>query len=112
MQSISDEYLEKVYSASSCLIAASINEGFGLSIIEAARYGMPIIARDIAIFREVAGDNAYYFSGLTSENLADSLKEWIKLYKLNYHPKSENISWLTWEESANQLEKLITSKVQ
>ncbi|HEY6402631.1 MAG TPA: glycosyltransferase, partial [Blastocatellia bacterium] len=35
MQGISDEYLQKVYTASACLIAASVNEGFGLPLIEA-----------------------------------------------------------------------------
>ena len=47
LQGISDEYLEQVYAASTCLIAASINEGFGLPLIEAARHGIPIVARDI-----------------------------------------------------------------
>ena len=33
LQGISDEYLDRVYQASTCLVAASINEGFGLSLI-------------------------------------------------------------------------------
>ena len=49
----SDEYLEKIYATSSCLIAAAEGEGFGLPLIEAARHGLPIIARDIPVFREV-----------------------------------------------------------
>jgi len=32
LEGISDEYLEKVYAASSCLIAASEGEGFGLPL--------------------------------------------------------------------------------
>ena len=60
-EGISDEYLENIYAESTCLIAASEGEGFGLPLIEAAQKGKPIIARDIKVFREVAGDYAYYF---------------------------------------------------
>src|SRR5262249_6327442 len=34
LEGISDEYLEKVYAAGACLIAASYGEGFGLPLIE------------------------------------------------------------------------------
>jgi glycosyltransferase involved in cell wall biosynthesis len=71
LEGISDEYLEKVYAASTCLIAASEGEGFGLPLIEAAQHKLPIIARDIQVFREVAGEYAFYFSGLEAELLAD-----------------------------------------
>ncbi|MDZ7598485.1 MAG: glycosyltransferase [Desulfobacterales bacterium] len=60
LQGISDEYLEQVY-ACACLVAASLNEGFGLPLIEAARHRVPIIARDIPVFREVAADCAFIF---------------------------------------------------
>ena len=53
LEGISDEYLDKVYAASTCLIAASEGEGFGLPLIEAAQHKLPIIARDIPVFREV-----------------------------------------------------------
>lgn len=103
LQGISDEYLEQVYSASACLIAASINEGFGLSLIEAARHTVPIVARDIPVFREVAGDCAFYFSGDTPRDLANALKAWIGLHQEGRHPKSSELRWSTWQESAEKL---------
>jgi len=63
-EGISDEYLEKIYSASTCLIAASEGEGFGLPLIEVTRHKLPIIARDIPVFREVIGEHGFYFKGL------------------------------------------------
>src|SRR5262249_2265090 len=59
LDGVSDEYLDKVYAASTCLIAASEGEGFGLPLIEAAQHKLPIIARDIPVFREVAGESAF-----------------------------------------------------
>jgi glycosyltransferase involved in cell wall biosynthesis len=99
----SDEYLDKLYTASSCLIAASYGEGFGLPIIEAARHGLPIIARDIPVFREIAQGFAYYFSAEQPEQLAVALLEWTKLIGTEALPQSGALPWLTWHESANML---------
>ncbi|KAA6232247.1 glycosyltransferase [Chlorobium phaeovibrioides] len=107
LEGISDEYLEKVYAASTCLIAASYGEGFGLPLIEAAQHKLPIIARDIPVFREVAGEYAYYFNSTQPEGLAESIQTWISLYENSQHPKSDAMPWLTWKESAAQLQKAI-----
>ena len=102
-EGISDEYLEKVYANSICLIAASEGEGFGLPLIEAAQYKMPILARDIPVFQEVAGQYADYFKGSESEVLAQKIKQWLEQYKQNKHLKSEKMPWMSWQQSATQL---------
>jgi glycosyltransferase involved in cell wall biosynthesis len=104
---VSDEYLEKIYSNSTCLIAASEGEGFGLPLIEAAKHKLPIIARDIDVFREVAGEYAHYFKNDNSVELAQAFEQWLALYDLGQHPKSEKMPWLTWKESADQLIKAL-----
>lgn len=103
LEGISDEYLEKIYAASRCLIAASEGEGFGLPIIEAAQHKLPIIARDIPVFREVAGEHAFYFRGLEASDLADAIGEWLSLNGKGQAPQSAGLPWLTWRESAQQL---------
>lgn len=103
LEGISDEYLEKVYSASTCLIAASEGEGFGLPLIEAAQHNKPIIARDIPVFREVAGENAFYFSGQGPEVLAAAVGEWLVLDQSGQAPQSANMPWLTWKECTQNL---------
>jgi glycosyltransferase involved in cell wall biosynthesis len=107
LQDISDEFLERLYSVSVCLIAASEGEGFGLPLIEAARHNLPIIARDIPVFREIAGEHGYYFQGTAPEDLSEALKEWLKLYRGYKHPRSERIAWQTWAQSANQVKNII-----
>lgn len=103
LEGISDEFLESIYANSTCLIAASYGEGFGLPLIEAAHHHMPIIARDIPVFREVAGEHAYYFSAEAPAQLAQAIKHWLALYEKGTHPKSNNLRWLTWQQSAHQL---------
>jgi glycosyltransferase involved in cell wall biosynthesis len=100
---ISDEYLEKIYAAATCLIAASEGEGFGLPLIEAAQHKLPIIARDIPVFREVAGEHAYYFSGLAPLDLTNAVKDWLTLDKMANAPQSAPMPWLTWKESTQNL---------
>lgn len=108
LEGISDEYLQQVYAASACLIAASEGEGFGLPLIEAAQHKLPVIARDIPVFREVAGEHAFYFSGLDAPALADALNEWLGLNASGLAPQSAGMPWLTWQESARQLIERIT----
>ena len=105
LEGISDEFLEKVYAASSCLIAASYGEGFGLPLIEAAQKNIPIVARDIAVFREVAGEYAHYFTANNAEEFASAMLTWLKLYDQNQHTLSNEMPWLNWQQSAENLHK-------
>ena len=103
LEDASDEYLEHAYAASTCLIAASEGEGFGLPLIEAAQRKMPILARDIPIFREVAGGHAYFFEGLAPEDLADAVMDWLRLSESGQAPTSAQMPWLTWRQSTDLL---------
>jgi glycosyltransferase involved in cell wall biosynthesis len=100
LNGISDEMLDQVYRNTQALLAASVGEGFGLPLIEAARYGLSIIARDIPVFREVAGKHAYYFSG-DVDALVEALKHWISIGGNTL--SSSYLPWLTWHQSSRQL---------
>ncbi len=55
-----DEYAELLGQAFA-LVHASLDEGFGIPLIEAMSAGTPIVVSDIPIFREVGADAAEYF---------------------------------------------------
>lgn len=103
LEGISDEYLEWVYTVSTCLIAASEGEGFGLPLIEAAQHKLPIIARDIPVFREIVGEHAFYFNGSEPSILRDAITQWLELHLKHENPSSENLFWSTWSDSVQQL---------
>lgn len=107
LEGISDEYLEKVYAAADCLLAASEGEGFGLPLIEAGRRGVPILANDLPVFREVAGEHAAYFSGSEPDNLACAVEDWMARSAQGLHPRSDAMPWLTWSESARRMARLL-----
>ena len=103
----SDEMLMKLYDNASALLAASEGEGFGLPLIEAAQHGLPIIARGLPVFREVAQDNAFYFDGMSAGALATAVREWLLLHDAGKAPSSGGMQWLNWEQSVHQLLKVI-----
>lgn len=103
LRGISDQYLAKVYEAATVVLSASEAEGFGLSLIEGARYGKPLILRDIPVFREIAGEHAFYFSGLEPGDLAEALRQWLAADARGEVPASAGIRWSTWRESCRAL---------
>ena len=109
LERASDENLRVIYAVSTALIAASEGEGFGLPLIEAARLHVPIIARDLRVFREVMGDDAYYFSGLAPEDLAAAVVSWMELKATYRAPMGSRIRWLTWQASKEQLLRVLFS---
>jgi len=103
LENVSDECLKRLYEISTCLLCSSEGEGFGLPLIEAARYQLPIIARDLPVFREVAKEGAYYFEGIKSKHLAQAIIEWLKLNRSKQIPSSSVIHWNTWAENTTQV---------
>jgi glycosyltransferase involved in cell wall biosynthesis len=107
VEGASDDMLSELYRVSTALVAASEGEGFGLPLIEAAQRGINIIARDIPVFREVAGASASYFQSTDGEGLAKELNDWFAADETNQAPSVETMPWLSWEQSAEQLLKLV-----
>lgn len=106
LSGVSDEYLARIYQSAACLVTASVGEGFGLPLIEAAQHSRPIIARDLPVFREVAGDCATYFSG-GPEALATAVNNWLIANRAGRTPDVAGMTWLRWEQSAEQLKRVI-----
>jgi glycosyltransferase involved in cell wall biosynthesis len=107
LDSIDDGMLEVIYKSANLLLAPALAEGFGLPLIEAAQYKLPILARDIPVFREVAGEHASYFTGEEPEDLAAAIKQWLKDDAAGIAVQSTNMPWLTWQQSAQSLQQLI-----
>lgn len=103
LRDISDRELFILYKNCSGVIFPSIDEGFGLPIIEAIYCNTSIFCSDIPIFREIADDKASYFSLDNSETLATIIlfhnQNNVKLTNIS----KKNIEVLTWNECAIEL---------
>ncbi len=111
LEGISDEYLATLYKKAHFLLAASEGEGFGLPLIEAANNGLPLVARDLAVFREVAGAGAYYFPDTRRPaDLAAAILDWLSLKAAGNHPLPDKVGALTWSQSAQMLFAALTGR--
>ena len=91
----SDEFLAQIYEACGSLLAGSIDEGFGLPIVEAGNRGKSILARDTEVFREVAGEAASFFKE-NKNDVAEMIRKFRTSDKENN--KSQNQKQKKWAE--------------
>lgn len=97
---VGDTDLALAYRQASALIFPSIVEGFGLPLVEALSQGLPVIASDIPVFREIAGDHGRFFPPHDAEALAGAVRKHLAAPSADSSPP---FRWLTWEESTRQL---------
>lgn len=98
-----DDELICCYQNAAALIFASKAEGFGIPLIEAAQFHLPLIISDIPVFREIAGDYALYFDVFDSESLKEKIIEWGTIDKTSLALLSSEIHVQTWRDTFNQI---------
>ena len=74
----SDDKLEQIYSNSDLVVVPSLGEGFGFSIEEALAREIPVLARNLDVFKERRNPNLSFYEGGPDE-LADEILEKIKI---------------------------------
>jgi glycosyltransferase involved in cell wall biosynthesis len=110
LENADDESLARLYRSASCLVAASRDEGYGLPIIEAAQFNLPVIARDIPVFREVGGDWVDYFPrDASAEDLAKHIVEWLDGAHSSESLSADPPRIFSWKQSAEALLELVSA---
>jgi glycosyltransferase involved in cell wall biosynthesis len=71
--SVSYEYIHMLYHENDLFVFPSLAESFGHPLVEAMASGLPIIASDIPIHREICGEAALYFSPLDPQDLVSKI---------------------------------------
>lgn len=67
--------LAAVYRRAALVVYPSQREGFGLPLVEAMACGAPILAADLTVFREVAGDAAHYVVRDDADGWAEAIAD-------------------------------------
>ena len=73
-EGLDDKAISCLYRKAKFLAFCSYTEGFGLPIIEAVQRGTPVIAADIPVSREVAGDCCVWFEQDNAEELCEKIR--------------------------------------
>jgi glycosyltransferase involved in cell wall biosynthesis len=100
---VSSEDLEGLYALAVCFVFASINEGFGIPILEAMARGVPVACSRASSLPEVAGDCARYFDPLDFEDIAHALLELLSdrsVARDLSERAREREAMFTWERTA------------
>lgn len=104
-----DYEVQWAYQNCSALVYPTMAEGFGLPLVEAAHFRLPIMCSDMPIFHEIVGDNVDYFKLNDEESLTKTMLRWIKS---SQHPESGNIRTYTWKECAVEVVDILDNKVK
>jgi glycosyltransferase involved in cell wall biosynthesis len=92
--------LETLLIGSKGLLFPSFAEGFGLPLIEAAGLGIPIIASDLAVFREIVSENVEFIDPLDANAWEESIMRAIDPPKKLPAPRLREgfCDWITQSE--------------
>jgi glycosyltransferase involved in cell wall biosynthesis len=99
---VPDEVLPKLMSAASAVVYPSRYEGFGLPVIEALSIGIPVVASDIPVFREVGGEEVEYFDPENATALAEAIDRAISSNggQVARRRRREQAGRFSWQRSA------------
>lgn len=81
---LSEEELSFLYKEAHAFVHASMYEGFNLPLVEAMSFGLPIVAADIPVNREVAQEAAFFTDPATPDTFG------LKIHELLHHKKLQD----------------------
>lgn len=110
-QFCSQEELMSLYTHALCFIYPSMNEGFGIPILEAYAAGCPVFLNRQSCFPEIAADAAVYFhlddkGGDLLDQLEAFFRETPEQRKQLIDRQTERLSYFSWEKSVADLLKV------
>jgi glycosyltransferase involved in cell wall biosynthesis len=109
---VDEETLATYYAHADFYVAASLTEGFCLPIVEAQKYGVPVVCSDIPVFREVAGAGASFFDPLDVASIATAIGEIGTdrgLHDRLSAAASANAARFSWDKAAAELEAMFAA---
>ncbi|WP_104178198.1 glycosyltransferase family 1 protein [Cryobacterium sp. Y50] len=109
---VSDDEYHRLLRSATALVTASLDEGFGIPLVEAMSLGIPVVVSDIPIFREIGGSAALYFDPRNAESIATAVRslaepgEWAARSARSV----EQAARFTWAKSARTLLEVLEER--
>ncbi len=111
------EDLREIYNAADILIAPSLHEGFGITLLEAMACGTPVISSKVSAMPEVVADAGILVEPTDVQAIADAVSHLHNnpdYYQESVKKGIARAKLFTWEETAEQIaqiyEKLVFKK--
>ncbi|MES3016250.1 MAG: glycosyltransferase family 1 protein [Bacteroidota bacterium] len=103
---LSDKDLAKVYSGALLYVFPSLNEGFGIPILEAFKYKLPVLVADNTCLPEVGGDAVLTFDPKNPDDIFRKMKLVVEDKGLREDlitRGSIRLKQFSWEKAAKEL---------
>lgn len=100
---IEDDDLAVLYSEAEIFIFPSLYEGFGMPLLEAMKFKLPIICSSIEVLKEIASDSALFVNPSDPNDIAESIYEAVsnnELKKRLIQNGIERVKNFSWEKTA------------
>ncbi len=95
---IDDSELYSYYKGAKVLVFPSFYEGFGLPIVEAMHFSIPIICSDIEIFREIGTDDISYFNPSKVDEIESAMRKACGINHVFSYKK-----WQGWDKTSRDV---------
>lgn len=101
----SDEELNEIYNACDILLFPTLDEGFGLPVIESFASGLPVVTSEIPVMDEIAGRAAFLAQPNKVESIISGIREVLsnsETYIKKGLKKSEEYSFQKYKDKMRQ----------
>ncbi len=103
---LTDQVLATVYQHAFMYVFPSINEGFGIPILEAFSFALPVLAANNTCLPEIGGDAILPFDPYDTKDIFCKMKDIIENETLRNHLKEagkKRLAFFSWKKAAEEL---------
>lgn len=104
---VPDSALPELYKNAACFVLPSLYEGFGLPVLEAMSYGVPVVVSSTSSLPEIAGDAGIYVDPEDAANIASgitqALTEPAKERASRVSAGKKRVKAFTWDNAAEKV---------
>ncbi len=102
---VSEEELQSLYSQAWAFVFPSFYEGFGIPVLEAMHYGIPVLTSKNTVMEEVAGEAVWYVNPYETTSVAEGLERIISddtLRETLIRKANTRVKKFSWEQTAQK----------
>jgi len=107
---VENEDLSNLYKNALCFVLPSLYEGFGLPVLEAMKYGCPVVISNVSSLPEAGGDAALYFDPNDADDISNTIEKVINDEKLRQNMIKKGytqVKKFSWEKTAKGTLKVL-----